>query len=114
VFDDAQAELYRFSLADASPLQTLEKVATLKIDSPVTGAAISADGHLLGMVAKNGAYVCKIKGDPARAGEAKLHHTKFGNHHIEACTFVPEGLLATSESREIYLFTDKAFRSKDN
>lgn len=108
VFKDARAELYRFTLTNSTPVQVLEKVATLKIDSPVTGATISADGRLLGIVAKNGAYVCEIKGEPARAAEARLHHTKF-NNHIEACTFVPEGLLTTSESREIHLFTHDKF-----
>ncbi len=111
VFDDAKAELFRFSLTNNS-VQTLEFVAQLKIDSPVTGADISQDGKLVGVVAKNGAYAFRIGGDPARINEHKLHHTKFKHEHIEACTFVPEGLLATAESREIYLFTDDAFIPK--
>jgi hypothetical protein len=32
--------------------------------------------------------------------------------HIEGCCFVPDGLLATSERRTIFLFTDPAFRGK--
>jgi hypothetical protein len=109
VFDDARAELYRFALTNGAA-QKLELVARLKIDSPVTGADISPDGALLGVVAKNGAYVFRIDGDPARAGRGKPYHTKFRHEHIEACTFVPEGLLATAESREIFLFTDPPFR----
>lgn len=111
VSNDAQAELYRFSLTNAQP-QTLERVAQLKIDSPVTGADISPDGKLLAILAKNGAYAFRINGNPASANEQKPHHTKFKHDHIEACTFVPEGLLVTAESREIYLFTDKDFRGK--
>lgn len=111
VFDDAKAGLYRFSLTNTSD-QALEFVAQLPIDSPVTGADISQDGKLVGIVAKNGAYAFRVHGDPARINEHKPHHTKLKDEHIEACTFVPEGLLATSESREIYLFTDKDFIAK--
>ena len=111
VFDDERADLYRFSLTNAAPAQTLEIVGELKIDSPVTGADLSADGTLLGVVAKNGAYVFRVDGEPWRASKGKPYQTKFKHEHIEACTFVPEGLLATAESREIYLFTDEAFRT---
>lgn len=110
VFNDARAELYRFSLTNTG-VQTLERILELKIDSPVTGADIAPDGSLLGVVAKNGAYVFKIHGDPVNAS-TKPHHTKLKDEHIEACAFVPDGLLATAESREIYLFTDEAFIPK--
>ena len=111
VFADQQAELFRFPLTNAAPVQTLELLGDLKIESPVTGADISRDGKLLGIVAKNGAYVYRINGHPAEALHGKPFHTRFADEHVEACTFVPEGLLATAESREIYLFTDQAFRS---
>jgi hypothetical protein len=111
VFGDERADIYRFSLTNAAPFQTLEVVAEVKIDSPVTGADISQDGKLLGIVAKNGAYVFRIDGDVMHAAKGKPYQTKFKHEHVEACTFVPEGLLATAESREIYLFTDEAFRT---
>ncbi len=111
VFKDERADIYRFSLTNAAPFQTLEVVAEVKIDSPVTGADISRDGNLLGIVAKNGAYVFRIDGDVTRAANGKPFQTKFKHEHIEGCAFVPEGLLATAESREIYLFTDEAFRT---
>ena len=110
VTDDARAEIYRFSLEANPGPQRLELVAQTRIDSPVTGADVSADGELLGLVAKAGAFVYRINGDPAKAGDSKPHQTKFRHEHIEACAFVPEGLLTTAESREIYLFTDPAFR----
>jgi hypothetical protein len=110
VLNDARAEIYRFPLADAKEPLTLEFVARLKIDSPVTGADVSADGRWLGLVAKNGAYVYRIDGDMARAAELKPHHTRFKHEHVEGCAFVPEGLLATAESREIYLFNDAPFQ----
>ena len=78
----------------------------------MTGADISQDGKLVGVVAKNGAYAFRIGGDPTRINERKPHHTKFKHENIEACTVVPEGLLATAESREIFLFTDDAFIPK--
>jgi hypothetical protein len=78
----------------------------------VTGADISPDGKLLGLVAKSGAFVYRIDGDVARVVKGKPFQAKFRHEHIEGCTFVPDGLLATAESREIYLYTDAAFRWK--
>lgn len=112
VFDDARAQIFKFPLTEQKKPVTLELVATMKIESPVTGADISPDGNLLALVSKAGAFVYHIKGDVAKAGKGKPHQTKFRHEHIEGCTFVPEGLLATAESREIFLFTDPAFRGK--
>ncbi len=112
VFDKARAQIFRFPLKETNEPLTLELVATTKIESPVTGADISADGTLLGVVAKNGAYVFRIDGDVAHVTKTKPHHTKLKNMHIEGCCFVPEGLLATSERRMIFLFTDPAFRGQ--
>lgn len=115
VFNDARAQIFRFSLAEQKAPATLELVATTRIESPVTGADISADGKLLALVAKSGAFVYRVNGDLSRAaakGNEKPYQARFRHEHIEACCFVPEGLLATAESREIYLFTDPAFRSE--
>lgn len=112
VFKDARAQIFRFPLTDTKEPVTLELVATTKIESPVTGADISPDGKLLGLVAKSGAFLYRIDGDVARADKGKPFQVKFRHEHIEACTFVPEGLLATAESREIYLFTAPAFRGQ--
>jgi hypothetical protein len=111
VFDDARAELYRFSLTNSAEVLTLHLVGELHIEAPVTGADISADGKMLAVVSKAGAYVYRIGGDPMRATVGKPYRTKFDDAHIEACTFVPEGLLATSEARLIFLFTDEPFRT---
>jgi hypothetical protein len=112
VFNNARAQIFRFPLKETNRPLTLELVATTKIESPVTGADISADGTLLGLVAKNGAYVFRIDGDVTRVSNANPHHTKLKNEHIEGCCFVPEGLLVTSERRMIFLFTDPAFRRR--
>ena len=109
VFKDARAQIFRFPLADTKEPLTLELVATTKIESPVTGADISPDGALLALVAKSGAFLYRVDGNPAKAGKGKPFQTKFRHEHIEACAFLPEGLLATAESREIYLFTEAPF-----
>jgi hypothetical protein len=109
VFKDAKAEIYRFALTEQKEPVVLEMVAQLKIDSPVTGACLSPDGKKLGIVSKGGAYVYQVGKDLSKLTKQKPYHTKFRHEHIEACVFVPEGLLATAESREIYLFTDEAF-----
>ena len=91
VFNNARAQIFRFPLKESNRPLTLELVATTKIESPVTGADISADGTLLGLVAKNGAYVFRIDGDVTRVSNANPHHTKLKNEHIEGCCFVAEG-----------------------
>lgn len=110
VFNDAQAEIFRFSLQDTNNPIKLQFVARLPVKSPVTGADISSDGSLLALTAKNGVYSFKIDGDVASAASVKPNHVKFKNEHIEGCCFVPEGLLVTSEDRGIYLFTHKYFQ----
>lgn len=112
VFNDARAGLYRFPLKDSNEPVVLERVAKLKIDSPVTGADISADGTRVAFVSKSGAGVYPLAGpgDFRSLAEMKPSMTKFRHEHIEACCFVPEGLLVTAESREVYLFTAPAFQ----
>jgi hypothetical protein len=112
VFDDARAQIFRFPLTAATAPVTLKLVATTKIKSPVTGADISADGKLLALVAKDGAYVFRIDGDVAVVARTKPHYTALKAEHIEGCCFVPDGLLVTSENRSIFLFTDPAFRGQ--
>jgi hypothetical protein len=109
VFDDRPAEVFRFALAPTNAPVVLESVVTLKITSPVTGADISSDGKWLAMVTKSGAFVFRIDGIVARASLVEPWQSKFRDH-IEGCTFVPEGLLVTSESREILLFRDAPSR----
>lgn len=111
VFDDQRAELYRFPLDAARGPHTLEFVTQLDIQSPVTGAALSADGRLLGLTARSGPFVYRIDGEPARAGQLKPWRAKFRADRMEGCCFVPEGLLTTTERREIFLFSDPACRT---
>lgn len=105
VTDDERAEIYRFALGGGLDGQVLEWVARLEITSPVTGADLSVDGRFLAVVAKAGAYVFRVDGKIERAGGVEPRRKKFKKGQIEGCCFVAEGLLATSESREIFLFT---------
>jgi hypothetical protein len=109
VKNDRRAEVYRFHLSDAES-QMLEPFARLTIDSPVTGADISANGAAVAIVAGTGAFAYRIDGDIGRLADVRPYFTRFKHDSMEACTFVPEGLLTTAESKQIYLFTDEAFR----
>jgi hypothetical protein len=110
VFNDDRARIYRFPLTETTQTVVLEPVAETRITSPVTGADVSPDGSLLGIVARSGAYLYRIDGNVGRVANERPHRTRFRDHRIEGCTFVAEGLLASSETREIYLFTDPAFQ----
>ncbi len=109
VFDGERAEIYRFPLDEQKQPFTLEFVTRLKIDSPVTGADLSADGKQLGVVSHTGAFVYRVDGEITRAGRIKAVRTKFSNQHLEGCTFVPDGLLVTSETRGVFVFTNAPF-----
>ena len=109
VFDGERAHIYRFPLDDQKQPFTLEFVTRLKIETPVTGADLSADGRQLGLVGHTGAFVYDIGGNINRAGRLKPAYTKFSHQHIEGCCFVPDGLLVTSEARGVYLFTNAPF-----
>jgi len=111
VTDDAPAQIFSFPLQATNQPIPLELLTTTRIESPVAGGDISPDGRLLALVAKSGAFIYRIDGDVAKAGKRKPHQIRFKHTSIEGCTFVPEGLLATAESREIFLFTDPVFRA---
>jgi len=109
VKNDRRAEVYRFHLND-SESQMLEPFAKLTIDSPVTAASISANGAAVAIVAGTGVFLYRIDGDMEKLAQVRPYHTRFKHDSMEACTFVPEGLLTTAESKQIYLFTDEPFR----
>lgn len=109
VTDDARAQIFRFPLSATNQSIPLELVATTRIESPVAGGDISTDGRLLALVAKSGAFIHRVDGDVAKAGKRKPHQIRLKHGSIEGCAFVPDGLLATAESREIFLFTDALF-----
>ena len=109
VTDDRKAEIYRFALDGSVSAQKLEFVARLDVQSPVTGADVSAGGRYLALIAKAGPFVFKIDGDVSKAGGQKPSRVKFKHDSTEGCCFVPGGLIACAESREIYFFSQEGF-----
>jgi hypothetical protein len=106
------AEVFRFALSPNGGTNTLECIAELNITSPVCGAALSPDAKVLGLVSHAGAHAYRIEGDLSRLqGLAPYHLTPFPNLLVEGCTFVSDGLLATSETRHMYLFTNEVFQA---
>lgn len=109
---DAKAVLYRFPLKDPEAPIPLERVCKLQIESPVTGADLSPDGKQLALVSKAGAALFSVEGSLESLESVQPSWVRFRHEHIEACVFVPEGLILTAESREIYLFPLAAFKER--
>jgi hypothetical protein len=108
-----QAGVYRFDLAapgvDAA---ALEHVCDLPIRSPVTDAAISADGKQLAVLTITGPNLFQINGDVASAATAEPKHVTYfdaNDLNMEAVCFVEEGLLATTEQGQMLLFAYEHF-----
>src|SRR5262245_25679764 len=107
------AEVYHSSLSTNNEPIMLELLTEIDVGSPVSSAALSPNLKLLAVMSSAGAFAYRIDGDISHlCGLAPCHLTKFDNRKIEGCTFVPEGLLATSERRYVYLFTDEIFHGK--
>jgi hypothetical protein len=112
VFNDAPAEIYRFPLRDQTRPVVLELVTPLPVTTPVTGADISPDGQRLALTSHRGVWYFPIGGEVVQAGTAKAYFAKFRDKRIEGCCWAPDGLLVTAETREIYLFTEPAFKER--
>jgi hypothetical protein len=76
---------------------------------PITAADITPDGKGLALLSYTGAYLFQIDGNIPAAAKLKPYSAIFPFPGLEACCFVPEGLLVSSESREIFLFTAAPF-----
>ena len=103
--DGQNATMYRFPL-DGAEIVTLEQVATLPIDAPVTAADISSDAKRLAVLCTEGLYLFTIDGDPKNAATADPVKIRYKDTNIEGCCFSPNGVLVTAESRQVYLFTE--------
>jgi len=99
--------MYRFDLSDRSESILLERVTQIPVSSPVSDAAISADGRRLGLVTEDGATIIFINVNPATADTALRREIEYKNDSIEGSVFTPDGLLTTSEIlRDVLLFAD--------
>ena len=107
-----KAMLYSFDLDEKKPMQTLKAVFDLPIRMPATGADVSQDKKWLCVMTIAGPYLFRIDGDIAKAEKASPAHVFYTDKNMEACTFVPEGILATTEGRDVLLFKWKDFGVK--
>jgi hypothetical protein len=104
------ATIYRFDLAEQKgPFAVLEPVAAIPVRFPVTAADVTPDGRRLAVMTVGGPYLFDIDGDVATAAKAAPAHVGFVHPKIEAVCFVPEGLLATTEDRQVFLFRYEQF-----
>ncbi|HEV7302236.1 MAG TPA: hypothetical protein VGN72_23055 [Tepidisphaeraceae bacterium] len=108
--DAAVAQVLRFTLAAPKPVpQRMEAVADLALRTPVTAADMSADGKELMVLTVFGPNRYVVNGDPAKAATVPPRSVMFLHPNMEAATLVPDGVLATTERRDILLFDNAAF-----
>jgi hypothetical protein len=107
------ASLYRFRLGSrAGQTLTLEKVGEFDVSAPVTGADLSRNGRRLAVITPEGAYVFSARRNVLRAVTTTASFTPFENSGMEGCVFAGDGLLVSSESRELYLFNELPFQAR--
>jgi hypothetical protein len=95
--------MYRFLLGSSTEY-VLEFVASVAPGNEVGDAALSPDGQRLALITDEGVEIYFISGNPATLGSAPMVETEWENSAMEGITFVPDGLLVTSEEREVLLF----------
>jgi hypothetical protein len=103
------ASAYRFPL-DAGPDVVLEKVATLPVFAPVTGADLSPDGRRLAVLSRSGLHLFPVDREPARAATTKPAVVPVPRGKLEGVCFTPDGVLLTAEGRDVYLLAKEALR----
>jgi hypothetical protein len=106
LFTGLHAVVYRFPLEAEGKAVVLERVATLPIRSPVTAADISADGKRLAVLTVTGLNLFTIDGDVSQVSKVQPVYIPHIHIQMEACCFVPEGVLVIAETREMWLFSE--------
>jgi hypothetical protein len=112
IYEGREAGLYRFSLEKQTKPAVLEKICDLPIRPACTGADISRDGKQIAIITIAGPYLFDLPKPGVVESIVQAKPPKsvfFTNIHMEAVCFVEEGLLATAESRQVYLFRWKDF-----
>lgn len=95
--------MWRF-LVGSSTEYVLEFVANIAPGNDVGDAALSPDAQRLALLTSEGVEVYFINGNPATVAAAPMVETEWANTRMEGITFVPDGLLVTSEQREVLRF----------
>jgi hypothetical protein len=106
-----EARVYRFRLNRRGAKFELEPLCKLNVDDEPRGADITSDGKRLAVITGSGAYLFRFDRNIPNDGVVEPDtFVPFSQSSMEGCTFSTEGLVVSSESREIYLFTDPAFQ----
>lgn len=111
--DRSPTTLWRFSLSKDGA-QPLEAVATLPLAAICTAADLSADGEQLAVMSTNGPYLFKdLKGDLANVANRVPTSIQIEPRTNEALCFAEDGLIGTSEARDVYFFPFSSFERSD-
>jgi hypothetical protein len=97
-----EAHLFSFPLTPGGGTAVMEQAAVLPINHPVTGADLSLDGQNLAVISKGGLFLFDIKGNFANISNKTKSEIKLPKGQFEAVCFVPDGLVMTAETGEIY------------
>jgi len=109
--NNGEARVYRFPLNKKGAEFELEKLCKLDVNAKARGADITPDGKRLAVITGEGAYLFTFdKTIPADGTIEPTLFVPFNHDSMEGCCFTAGGLLVTSESRDLYLFTDPQFK----
>ena len=104
------AHTFRFKLRARGDV-TLQEQCKLDIGSPAAGADLTPDGKRLAVITRDGAFLFTFQRKiPSEGTIEPTLFVPFSHEQMEGCCFTRDGLLVTSETREIYLFTDPQFQ----
>lgn len=103
-----KAPLYRWPL-NGDRIATLQEIGKLEVKSRVTGADLSPDGTRLALTSDDGVYLIQFSGGMEHSVKPKPFRVPFKIGQIEGCSFGHDGLLVSSEKREIFLFKSAPF-----
>lgn len=108
---DDEGRIYRFPLNKQGAEFELEKMCKLNVAAKPSGADITKDGKRLAVITSVGAYLFTLEsGIPDDGTIDPALFVSFSDDSMEGCTFTADGLVVTSEGRNVYLFTDPQFR----
>ena len=97
-----ESHLFSFPLSPSGGTVILEQLAVLPINHPVTGADISVDGKSLAVISKGGLFLFDVNLNPPKVTERLVKHIKLPKGQFEAICYVPDGLIMTAETGEIF------------
>jgi hypothetical protein len=104
VRDGEKAELFSFLLSNFDPVISLEPHGQLPVSDPVTSATLSSDGKQLALLTREELLLFNLELPFPPVKPTKSFVFKISDQKLEGCTFIEEGVLATSETSEIFLF----------